>query len=53
MKSREENGKIRAALLALGTIAFGGFLSGCPNEGPFEGAGEEIDEAIDEIDDQL
>jgi len=38
-----------AMLLGLGTVAF----AGCESQGPFEEAGEEIDEAADEIEDEL
>jgi hypothetical protein len=38
-----------ASVLGLG---FGG-LVGCESQGPFEEAGEEIDDAIDEVEDEL
>jgi hypothetical protein len=38
-----------AALLGLGTVG----LAGCESQGPFEEAGEEIDEVADEIEDEL
>ena len=38
-----------ASLLGIGV----GALAGCESQGPFEEAGEEIDDAADEIEDEL
>jgi hypothetical protein len=44
---------IRALLLAILTVAFGSFMAGCVDDDGFEEAGENIDEAIDEVDDEF
>jgi hypothetical protein len=52
MKAIINPGKIKALLLALGMLSFGGFLAACEDD-PFEEAGENIDEAAEEIDEEF
>jgi tRNA A37 threonylcarbamoyltransferase TsaD len=42
-------------MLIVGSAVFGGatLLTACDNEGPFEEAGEEIDDAVDDVEDEL
>lgn len=42
------------AILLAGVLGLGvGGLAGCESQGPFEEAGEEVDEAVDEFEDEL
>jgi hypothetical protein len=50
MNNLRSPGLIRATLVALGILGFGGLLAACDDD-PFEEAGENIDDAADEIDD--
>lgn len=43
---------IRGILLTAGVLTLGGFLAGC-EEGPLEEAGESVDEAAEEIDEEI
>lgn len=44
-------GRIKTVLLTLGILAFGTFLAGCEDDdGPFEEAGDSIEDAADELD---
>jgi hypothetical protein len=52
MKSLITPDKVRTILLAAGVLTLGGFLAGC-EEGPLEEAGEDIDEAVEEIDEEV
>ncbi len=53
MKTEKLENLIRS-LVMIGAIAGGASaMSACTDEGPFEEAGEEIDEAADEIDEEL
>ncbi|MBN1238520.1 MAG: hypothetical protein JXB36_08450 [Gammaproteobacteria bacterium] len=49
MKTKTLEALLLASLLGVGA----GALAGCESQGPFEEAGEEIDEAADEIEDEL
>jgi len=44
---------IRRAWIAASWIFVGLGLAGCESQGPFEEAGEEIDQAADEIEDEI
>jgi len=45
--------RMTAAWIAASWIFVGLGLAGCESQGPFEEAGEEIDQAADEIEDEI